>query len=89
MSQFAAALGNAGYYYFAPPIVNATELEGHYDMTISFSPRALAEVVEAEPNGAVSLSEALEKQLGLKLQPRKVTARALVIDHIEQAPTAN
>ncbi len=89
MPQFAAALANAGYYYFAPPILDETGLKGRYDMTLSFSPRALAEVVEPEPNGAVSLSEALEKQLGLKLQPRKVNAPALVIDHIEQTPVAN
>ena len=43
----------------------------------------------AEPSGAISLFEAIEKQLGLKLEPQKRTGSVLVIDHIERKPTEN
>jgi uncharacterized protein (TIGR03435 family) len=40
----------------------------------------------SDPNGAVSLYEAIEKQLGLKLERTKRPAKVLVIDHIEPKP---
>jgi uncharacterized protein (TIGR03435 family) len=43
----------------------------------------------SDPSGAVTLFEAMEKQLGLKLQLQKRPASVLVIDHIEQKPTEN
>ena len=43
----------------------------------------------SEPNGAVSLFEAMEKQLGLKLEETKRPAPVLVIDHIEEKPIEN
>jgi len=42
-----------------------------------------------EPNGAISLYEALNDQLGLKLRPRKVLAPVLVVDHVNAQPTEN
>ena len=43
----------------------------------------------SDPNGSVTLFEAIEKQLGLKLEKQKRNAQVLVIDHIEQKPTDN
>jgi uncharacterized protein (TIGR03435 family) len=43
----------------------------------------------ADPSGGVSLFEAVEKQLGLKLKETKRAAPFLVIDHIEEKPTDN
>jgi uncharacterized protein (TIGR03435 family) len=43
----------------------------------------------ADPNGAVTLFEAIEKQLGLKLETQKRPVPVLVIDHIEQKPVEN
>ena len=43
----------------------------------------------ADPGGAISLYEAIEKQLGLKLQQTKRPAQVLVIDHIEPKPIEN
>jgi uncharacterized protein (TIGR03435 family) len=43
----------------------------------------------SDPNGAITLFEAIEKQLGLKLQAEKRPVPLLVIDHIEQKPTEN
>jgi uncharacterized protein (TIGR03435 family) len=66
-------------------------------MTINFSPTALlpkpadpaSEAVASEPNGVISFSEALSKQIGLKFESRKVMAPVLVIDHVNEMPTEN
>jgi len=41
----------------------------------------------SDPSGALSLLDALEKQLGLKLETKKRSMPVLVIDHIEEKPT--
>ena len=43
----------------------------------------------SDPTGAVSLPEAIEKQLGLKLELQKRPVKVLVIDHVEQKPVDN
>jgi uncharacterized protein (TIGR03435 family) len=43
----------------------------------------------SEPSGALTIFDALSKQLGLKLEPRKMPRPVLVIDHAEQKPTEN
>ncbi|HYA18911.1 MAG TPA: TIGR03435 family protein [Bryobacteraceae bacterium] len=45
--------------------------------------------VAQDPTGAISLLDAMEKQLGLKLQSEKRPVEVLVIDHIEQKPADN
>ena len=41
------------------------------------------------PSGALSLFDALTKQLGLKLEMQKRPTPVLVIDHVDQKPTDN
>jgi len=43
----------------------------------------------AEPNGAITLFEAIEQQLGLKLVEDKRPVTVYVIDHVEARPTDN
>jgi uncharacterized protein (TIGR03435 family) len=42
-----------------------------------------------DPNGSLSVFEAIEKQLGLKLELQKHPMQVLVIDHVETKPTDN
>jgi uncharacterized protein (TIGR03435 family) len=42
-----------------------------------------------DPNGALSLFDAVSKQLGLKLEKQTRPVPVLVIDHIEETPTEN
>ena len=37
----------------------------------------------------LSLSDALQEQLGLQLEPRKALTEVLVIDHVDKAPKTN
>ena len=96
LAQFAAELGKL--FPELPPVVDSTGIAGRYDMTINFSPSSLLASTPvpgaggeaaSEPNGAISFAEALNRQLGLKLESRKVMAPVLVIDHVNEMPTEN
>ena len=87
------------------PVVDATGLQGKYDVTFTFaSDSSAAERVPApmpsssasDPGGLVpsadvglTLFGALEHQLGLRLDRRKVTVDKFVIDHAEKTPSEN
>ena len=49
-----------------------------------------ADITASDPmGGGASLFDAVDKQLGLKLEARKRTHPVFVIDHIEEKPTEN
>jgi uncharacterized protein (TIGR03435 family) len=96
LTQFAAQLNQL--FPGSQPIMDSTGIAGRYDMTINFSPESVvagfgmaeeADGAASEPNGAISLFEALNRQLGLKLQSRKVLAPVLVVDRVNSQPTEN
>jgi uncharacterized protein (TIGR03435 family) len=43
----------------------------------------------SDPSGGMTLAEAMEKQIGIKLVTAKRPVPVLVIDHIEQKPVEN
>lgn len=91
MEQFAAALKRmAGGYFNNYAVVDAAGLDGAYDFAIDFSPAgAVQSAAGADPNGAISIFEAIDKQLGLKLAIQKRPMPVLVIDHIDRKPADN
>jgi len=86
------------------PVADATGLEGAWDFTLTFSmsfgmpmmargggdsgPGA-GPAAPPDPTGGLTVFEAIEKQLGLKLEKQKRTAPLIVIDRLEQKPTEN
>jgi len=52
-------------------------------------PAGDAATAASDPNGAITLFDAIEKQLGLKLEAQKRPVSVLVIDRAEQKPTEN
>lgn len=103
MAQFADQLQSMAPGFIKNQVVNATGIEGAYDFTLSFStagqlrapaPQATADTpgladAAAAPSGGISLFDAINKTLGLKLEKRKGTMPMLVIDHIDPKPTEN
>ena len=69
------------------PTANATGLRGKYDFVLSYSWAAMQP--DAPPDSGVSLFEAIQEQLGLKLETRKVPVNTLVIDRMEKTPKEN
>jgi uncharacterized protein (TIGR03435 family) len=104
MAQFADALtgwagGVMGASFRNYPVIDATGIEGAWDITLTFSLAAPASTadqspaggapVASDPGGGPTLFEALNKQLGLKLEMHKRPEPVLVIDHVEENPTDN
>jgi uncharacterized protein (TIGR03435 family) len=74
------------------PVIDQTGLKGRYDFEFdltSFGLQGPPPAGEAPPDPVSVLQAALPKQLGLKLEARKMPIEMLVIDHIEKAPTEN
>ncbi len=95
MAQFATLLfkGMASGYVGGPAF-DATGLEGGWDFTLSFSAFTQLSVPNtgdagAEPTGAVSLPDAMQKQIGIRMDMQKHPVEVLVIDHLERQPTEN
>jgi uncharacterized protein (TIGR03435 family) len=99
MAQFAEMLPNIAPGYLRTNVVDATGLEGGYDFTFSFSPAgatrvqapaATTEGTEAsDPSGGITLFDALNKQLGLKLDAVKRPVQVLVIEKLERKALEN
>jgi len=85
MSQLTTELSSRASGYLPVPVIDATGLGGTYDFTLNFSNQT-----DLKKPGAISLFDAMKKQLGLKLEKRdKFPMPVLVIDHIEEQPTDN
>lgn len=74
------------------PIVDKTGLTGKYDFKLAFS-RALAAISpnsDTEPaDNSPSVFDAIQDQLGLRLQPAKGMVERVVVDHIDSVPSDN
>jgi uncharacterized protein (TIGR03435 family) len=53
------------------------------------APTAAGAAVASEPSGGMSLFEAMEKHLGMKLEMHRRSLPVFVIDHVEEKPTDN
>jgi len=104
MAQFVEQLPNIANGYAHVSVLDTTGLTDAYDFTLSFSgigllrgnrPAGQAGTSGAndggasDPNGAISLPDAINRQLGLKMELKKRPMQVLVIDHLLERPTEN
>jgi uncharacterized protein (TIGR03435 family) len=104
MAQLAEQiLTRVAAYFPQREILDATGLDGTYDLTLNFAPPAAfngrgggaapdgagGTPTASDPNGAISLFDALQKQLGLKLELQKRPVPMVILDHIEEKPADN
>jgi uncharacterized protein (TIGR03435 family) len=74
------------------PVIDQTGLKGRYDFEFditNFMMQGQLQPGEAPPDPVSVLQAALPKQLGLRLEAKKMPVEMLVIDHIEKMPTEN
>lgn len=87
------------------PVTDQTGLTAKYDFAVMFSPEGLNPAQRGPVGGPPDVSEsptpaeareplptifdALQSQLGLKLEPKKAPMEIIVIDHIEKTPVDN
>lgn len=79
MAEFADFLPELAPGYLDRFVVNSTGLEGAFDFKLTWVPRATI-----EQGGGITAFDALEKELGLKLEGRRLPITVTVIDHIEK-----
>jgi uncharacterized protein (TIGR03435 family) len=83
MPDLAALLPEMAGGYIHTPVVDLTGLDGTFDLKLVWTGVALID------QGGVTVFEAAEKQLGLKLESRKLPMSATRIDHIEKLADDN
>lgn len=86
MDAFAAALRGVAAGYFTAAVIDATELKGAWDFDLKFTPKSLAPLAGSD---SVSIFDAVDKQLGLKLEEKSQPRPVLVIDRVNRRPTDN
>jgi len=84
ISDFASALA----YILRQPVVDETHMEGRYNVVLTYAPERGADAPPADDDRP-SIFTAIEEQLGLKLEPRKVPVDIFVVDHCQKMPTEN
>ena len=99
MAELAENLQGQANAYIDHPIVDATGLQGGWDYLVGWTPKNLLQtagppnpnqpagtVTDAtDPNG-ISVFEAVEKELGLKLVKQKRSIPVIVVDHVDEKP---
>jgi uncharacterized protein (TIGR03435 family) len=68
--------------FIGDTVVDETGLTGLYDLNLDFN------VDESTSSESPTVFEAVQRQLGLKLEARKGQVEVVVIDHVEK-PTVN
>jgi uncharacterized protein (TIGR03435 family) len=105
IAEFGRVLPAFDYGSLYSPVLDETGLQGRYDFTLSFSSADRLESepgdihaaagsqnvspAPGDPNGALSLNDALRRQLGLRLEKVRRPVPVLVIDRINRQPSAN
>jgi uncharacterized protein (TIGR03435 family) len=103
MAQFVTRVRQvAGGYLGAHPVVDLTGLKGSYDFALTWAPvgrfnagrsggdaASSAGSTAADPTGDLTVFEAVDKYLGLKLAEQKHPMSVVVIDHVDRTPAEN
>jgi uncharacterized protein (TIGR03435 family) len=71
------------------PVVDMTGLKGFYNLKLDWVPEPRGPDAGADAPAGPRLPEALQDQLGLKLERRKATVEVLVVDRVEKVPVEN
>ena len=81
---------------FGTPAVVLATLTGGWDFTLSWTPRAAFEnparpsdgaALPLDPTGSLTVFEALEKQLGLRIQKGTHEIPVTVVEHLDEKPS--
>jgi uncharacterized protein (TIGR03435 family) len=89
MAGLAAQLQEQSPRDFDVAVVDQTSLSGAFDFTLDWTPASRTPTASAEPPAGPTVFEAVQAQLGLKLESRKLPLPAIVIDRVERVPLEN
>jgi uncharacterized protein (TIGR03435 family) len=86
MDGFAQMLRNFGGGYVSGPVTDLTDLKGSWDFDLKWTPRQLLPQAGAD---GISIFDAVDQQLGLKLDQQRVPTPVIIVDSVNQKPTDN
>jgi len=101
MDELARNLAQWANAYIDHPIVNGTGLQGGWDFLIGWTPRGMLQgqganantnqgpggmASASDPSGGISVFDAVEKELGLKLVKQTRSIPVIVVDHVDEKP---
>jgi uncharacterized protein (TIGR03435 family) len=85
MSSFAANLSEQ----MDLPVLDMTGLKGSYDLKLDWINERQAQAKDSEPQTGQPIQDAIQEQLGLKVEHRKAPIDIVVVDNVEKIPTDN
>ncbi|HEY2379752.1 MAG TPA: TIGR03435 family protein [Terriglobia bacterium] len=85
-AQIAENLHQMANGYIDHPVVDQTNLQGAWDFDLKWTARGL--LAQAGADG-ISVFDAVDKQLCLKLELRQIAAAVIVVDSVDRKPTDN
>ncbi len=86
MAEFAVTLRGLDSRYLTGPLADQTGLRGVWDFDLQWTDKRNLPYAGSE---GVTIFDAVDRQLGLKLEPGKVSLPVLVVDRVNEKPTAN
>jgi uncharacterized protein (TIGR03435 family) len=86
MEEFAKNVHQWAGGYLTDPVVDATGLKGSWDFDIKWTPRQALQKAGAD---GISIFDAVDRELGLKLERQTTPRPVLMVDSVNQKPTAN
>jgi uncharacterized protein (TIGR03435 family) len=84
MTEFAHELPEIAGRYTDQRIVDQTGLEGSWQFSVGWTPFG-----DLETNGGLTLFAALQSQLGLQLESKKLPVPVVVVDSMERTAADN
>lgn len=89
-AQPLSALAEALSREFRMPVSDKTGLTGRFDFNLEFAPQAPGALPpESSDDSAPNLISAVPRQLGLRLEAKKIAVDVIVVDSANRAPAAN
>ncbi len=99
MAEFAVRLPQWAGLYVDHPIVDGTGLQGGWDFLLGWTPKTMMPASlsgtesgtdiapgQADAPGGITVFEAIQQELGLKLVKQKRSIPVIVVDHVKEHP---
>ncbi len=74
---------------FSIPVVDQTGLNGPFDFRLDWTPAARLPAADTDPAPGLTVFQAVEAQLGLRLESKKLPLPVIVVDRVERVPIEN
>ena len=97
MADLAQSLQQMANAYIDHPVVDSTGLSAGWDFLMGWTPKAMMQPTPQSPQTAgttteaavpegITVFDAMEKELGLKLVKQRRSISVIVVDHVDEKP---